>query len=110
MSYATLGTSTSPIEITNISQSGFWVLLNDEELFLSFSEFPWFHDVAVGKILHVELPFLKHLYWPELDIAWRLNSYGALHSTLPLITRFYRYSDRPIQLSAIFKSTCCEPV
>ena len=68
------GISTSPVEVTNISQHGFWVLLEDEELFLPFSEFPWFRDVAVGKILHVELPSSNHLYWPELDVDLAVES------------------------------------
>ena len=68
------GISTSPVEVTNISQHGFWLLLEDEELFLPFSEFPWFRDVAVGKILHVELPSSNHLYWPELDIDLAVES------------------------------------
>jgi len=53
---AALGASTSQVEVTNISQHGFWLLLADEELFLPFSEFPWFRDVAIGKILRVESP------------------------------------------------------
>ena len=68
------GISTSPVEVTNISQHGFWVLLEDEELFLPFSEFPWFRDVAVAKILHVELPSSNHLYWPELDVDLAVES------------------------------------
>lgn len=67
MTSATLGTSISALQVTNISRHGFWVLLNDEELFLPFSEFPWFRDAAAGKILHVELPSPNHLYWPELE-------------------------------------------
>ncbi|MBI4757374.1 MAG: DUF2442 domain-containing protein [Betaproteobacteria bacterium] len=74
MTSATLGASISAVEVTNISQHGFWVLLNDEELFLPFSEFPWFRDVAVGKILHVELPSPNHLYWPELDVDLAVES------------------------------------
>ena len=68
------GISTSPVEVTNISQHGFWVLLADEELFLPYSEFPWFRDVAVRKILHVELPSSNHLYWPELDVDLAVES------------------------------------
>ena len=68
------GLTTSPVEVTNISQHGFWLLLEDEELFLSFSKFPWFRDVAVGKILHVELPSSNHLYWPELDVDLAVES------------------------------------
>ena len=74
MTYATLGTDTSLVEVTNISRHGFWVLLGDEELFLSFAEFPWFRDVAVGKILHVERPSPNHLYWPELDVDLEVES------------------------------------
>lgn len=44
------------------------MLLNDEELFLPFAEFPWFKEAAVGQILQVELPSADHLYWPELDV------------------------------------------
>lgn len=71
---ATLGISTSPVEVTNISKYGFWLLLGDEELFLPFSEFPWFRDANVGKILHVELPSSNHLYWPDLDIDLAVES------------------------------------
>ena len=74
MTSAAHGVSTSPVEVTNISQHGFWVLVKDEELFLPFSEFPWFRDVSIGKILHVELPSSNHLYWPELDIDLAVDS------------------------------------
>ncbi len=74
MRSATLGTSISAVEVTNISQHGFWVLLKDEELFLPFSEFPWFRSAAVGKIIHVELPSPNHLYWPELDVDLAVES------------------------------------
>jgi len=74
MTSAARGASTSPVEVTNISQHGFWLLLEDEELILPFSEFPWFRDVAVGKILQVELPSPNHLYWPELDVDLAVES------------------------------------
>ncbi|MDD5267816.1 MAG: DUF2442 domain-containing protein [Methylococcales bacterium] len=71
---AMLGISTSPVEVTNISKYGFWLLLGDEELFLPFSEFPWFRDANVANILHVELPSSNHLYWPDLDIDLAVES------------------------------------
>ena len=74
MTSAALGIPTSLVEVTNISRHGFWLLLEDEELFLPFTEFPWFRDVAVGKILHVELPSSNHLYWPELDVDLAVES------------------------------------
>lgn len=74
MKSAALGAPISPVEVTNISQHGFWVLLNDEELFLAFAEFPWFRDATISKILNVELPSPNHLYWPDLDVDLAVES------------------------------------
>ena len=62
------GASTSGVEVTHVSQHGFWLLLKDEELLVPFSEFPWFKDVTIGQLSKVELPSENHLYWPQLDI------------------------------------------
>lgn len=56
------------------SQHGLWVLLNDEELFLPFAEFPWFRKAAVERILHLERPSPDHLYWLELDVDLAVDS------------------------------------
>ena len=74
MTSAALGASTSQVEVTNISGHGFWLLLAEEELFLPFSEFPWFRDAAVGQILQVEQPSSNHLYWPALDVDLAVES------------------------------------
>jgi hypothetical protein len=47
------GTSTSAVEVTNISKHGFWVLIDDHELFLPFETFPWFKAASVDAITHV---------------------------------------------------------
>lgn len=86
MTSAALGTDTSAVEVTNISTHGFWILLRDEELFLPFSEFPWFRDVSVGKILDVELPSENHLYWPELDVDLAVDSIRH-PERFPLVSR-----------------------
>ena len=62
------GASTSEVEVTHVSQHGFWLLLKDEELSVPFSEFPWFKDVTIEQLSKVELPSVNHLYWPQLDI------------------------------------------
>jgi hypothetical protein len=67
MESATLGAYISQVEVTNVSKHGFWLLLDDEELFLPFTEFPWFKDASIGKLLNVERPRPHHLYWPDLD-------------------------------------------
>ncbi|BBO19698.1 MAG: DUF2442 domain-containing protein [Burkholderiales bacterium] len=74
MSSTTLGGITSAAEVTNISGHGLWVLVDDEELFIPFAEFPWFREAPVGKLLHVERPQPHHLYWPELDIDLHVDS------------------------------------
>ena len=80
------GMDTSPVEVTNISRHGFWLLLDGEELFLPFSEFPWFREVPVGKILNVELRSSIHLYWPELDVDLAVESIRD-PKAFPLVSR-----------------------
>ena len=74
MKSAQLGTSTSEVEVTNISAHGFWLLLRNEEKFVSFEHFPWFKDATVANICNVELPSANHLYWPALDIDLAVES------------------------------------
>lgn len=62
------GPATSEVEVTNISQHGFWLLLDERELFLPFEEYPWFKRAPVEAILRLERPQPHHLYWPELDV------------------------------------------
>ena len=72
--FVMLGTATSAAEVTNISRHGFWLLLDDRELFLPFEEFPWFKGAAVEAILEVERPQRDHLYWPTLDVDLAVDS------------------------------------
>lgn len=69
-----LGTSTSHVEVANISALGFWLFLGDRELFVPFREFPWFADAAVSKILNVQRPQADHLFWPDLDVDLSVES------------------------------------
>ncbi len=69
-----LGARTSQVEVANISRQGFWLLLDDRELFLSFKDFHWFENAPVAKILNVEWPQVDHLYWPDLDVDLSVES------------------------------------
>ena len=62
------------LEVTNISGHGFWILLDERELFLPFQDFPWFRDASVTKILKVERLSAHHLYWPDLDVDLHVDS------------------------------------
>jgi hypothetical protein len=86
MSSGAPGTTTSEVEVTNVSTHGFWLLIRDEEVFVPFSEFPWFREAPVGKLLKVELQSPYHLYWPELDIDLAVDS--LFHpDRFPLVSR-----------------------
>ncbi|THF60816.1 DUF2442 domain-containing protein [Pseudothauera rhizosphaerae] len=86
MTSAALGTSTSPAEVTNISAHGLWILLDDAELFLPFTEFPWFREAPIGKVLNVERPSVNHLYWPDLDVDLAVESIRH-PERFPLVSR-----------------------
>jgi hypothetical protein len=68
------GINTLTIEVTNISTHGFWILLNEKEYFLSFSNFPWFKKSTINEICDVKLLNEQHLYWKKLDVDLELLS------------------------------------
>ena len=74
MKSAALGTPISAVEVTNVSEHGFWLLLKQKEFFLPFKEFPWFKDSTIGQICNVQLPSEHHLYWPNLDVDLAVES------------------------------------
>ena len=83
------GTSTFPVEVTNVSRHGLWLLVGDEELFLPFEHFPWFRDASIEKISVVERQTADHLYWPLLDIDLTVESIRT-PDAFPLVARSQR--------------------
>jgi hypothetical protein len=77
---------TSRVEITNLSKHGFWILVQDRELFVAFEHFPWFREAPVGHILDVEMPGPDHLYWPKLDVDLSVESVEK-PDDFPLVSR-----------------------
>jgi hypothetical protein len=49
-------------------------LLQNRELFVAFSEFPWFRAAPIGRLVDVSLPHPGHLYWPQLDVDLAVES------------------------------------
>jgi len=68
------GTSTLAVEISHLSRQGLWVLLDAEELFIPFAQFPWFRHATIGCISSVLRPTADHLYWDQLDIDLSVRS------------------------------------
>lgn len=83
------GGNTSDVEITNVSQHGFWIFIGDRELFASFTDFPWFEQASIKELTTVELPSPHHLYWPELDIDLAVDSLDH-PKRYPLVSRSRR--------------------
>ena len=61
------------VEVTNISQHGFWILLHDSEFFLSFDNYPWFKNARISEITNMKLIHAHHLHWPDLDVDLSLE-------------------------------------
>ena len=80
------GTSTFPVEVTNVSRHGLWLLVGDEGVFLPFEHFPWFRDASIEKISVVERETADHLYWPLLDIDLTVESIRT-PDAFPLVAR-----------------------
>lgn len=68
------GVATSEVEVSLASSKGFWLLLNNEELFVPYAEFPWFKQATMEQITTVEWPAPNHLYWPLLDVDLAVES------------------------------------
>jgi hypothetical protein len=62
------------IEVANVTRHGFWLLLDGQEHFLPFAQFPWFRDASIENLTTIERPSPHHLYWPKLDIDLAVES------------------------------------
>ncbi|MFN3681147.1 MAG: DUF2442 domain-containing protein [Nitrospira sp.] len=76
----------SAVEVTYISKHGLWLLTKDEELFVSFNEFPQFQSASVSQIMNVERPHPDYLHWPNLGLNLPLQSIRRF----PLISKQVR--------------------
>ena len=82
----TLEVNPSAVEVSLVSNQGFWLLAEDEELFLSYADFPWFKEATIAQITNVQRPSADHLYWPSLDIDLSVESVRD-PSKFPLISK-----------------------
>jgi hypothetical protein len=50
------------------------MLIDDKELALPCSDFPWYKAASLQQILNVLRPTSDHLYWPDLDVDLSVES------------------------------------
>ena len=81
-----LETNSSDVPVSLVSNQGFWLLAENEELFLSYADFPWFKEATIAQITNVQRPSADHLYWPSLDIDLSVESVRD-PSKFPLISK-----------------------
>ncbi|WP_295431022.1 DUF2442 domain-containing protein [uncultured Thiodictyon sp.] len=85
------GIVTLAAEVTNISPHCLWILLDDEELAIPFSEFPWFKSATIEQLIRVERPTKNHLYWPEIDVDLAVESIRKPED-FPLVSKMPDYA------------------
>ncbi len=74
MRLAEHGTSTSKVEVLNISSHGIWLDVKGKERFLPYEDFPWFKDARLSEIYDVRLLHGHLLRWDDLDVDLDLDS------------------------------------
>ena len=79
------------VEVSLVSNKGFWVLIYEEELFVSYTDFPWFKQATIEQVTAVERPSADHLYWPLIDVDLAVASIRD-PAAFPLISRLNPHS------------------
>jgi hypothetical protein len=74
MSLSRHGTSTLAYEVTNIERLGFWLLVDDKEYFVAFSDYPVFKQATIEQMLGVERLSPSQFRWPALDADIELEA------------------------------------
>ena len=74
MTLSTSGIDTSQNEVTNITQTGFWLLVDDKEYFVPFADYPAFKEATVEQIYKVKRIAPGSFYWEQLDIDIELDA------------------------------------
>lgn len=80
------GTTTLEAEVTSVSGHCVWILIDDVELALHYSKFPWFKAATIPQILNVLRPTSEQLYWPDLDVDLSVESIRHLEK-FPLMAK-----------------------
>ena len=53
--------------ITDITNLGFWILIDQTEYFVPFQDYPAFKNATLDQIFNFETLSPKQLYWRSLD-------------------------------------------
>jgi hypothetical protein len=64
---------TGKIEITNIERDGFWILIPENEYFVSFDRYQAFKQAKIEQIFNFRYDE-EEIQWPELDVDMEIEA------------------------------------
>jgi hypothetical protein len=65
---------TTSVSVENVTPFGIWLFVQGKEYFLSYEDYPCFHEQALKSIQNVQWLHGYHLYWPELDVDLEIDN------------------------------------
>jgi hypothetical protein len=68
------GIGISESEVTNIGAAGFWLLVDDREYFVPFTDYPVFQTATIEQIFNVQRLGPRQFHWPALDADIELDA------------------------------------
>jgi hypothetical protein len=68
------GNNTYAAEVTSVGRDGFWLLVNDRELFVPYQNYPVFRSATVEQIYALEEIAPGQLRWEALDIDLEIEA------------------------------------
>jgi len=66
-------------EVTNITKLGFWILVDNNEYFVAFADYPEFKKATVEQIINFETLSPNQLHWSQLDCDIELGALEKPH-------------------------------
>jgi hypothetical protein len=60
--------------VTGLTSQGFWIMVEGEEYFVPFSDYPAFLKAPLEQIFHFISAIPGQLRWPDIDIDVEIES------------------------------------
>ena len=68
------GIAISDNKVTSIGATGFWLLVEDQEYFVPFADYPLFQTATIEQIFAVKRLGPGQFHWPTLDADIELDA------------------------------------
>ncbi len=68
------GINTLHSKVTNIDSAGFWLLVDDQEFFVPFADYPIFQTATIEQIFSMQRLGPRQFHWPALDADIELDA------------------------------------